>query len=328
MFDKKINIGVLGAAKIAQRSVLPAIAELRELFNLVGIASRDKHKADLLAEQYGAVAYGSYEELVSQPELEALYIPLPNSLHYIWAKKALERKIHVLVEKSLCCSSEEVRELNILAQKHGLALVENFQFRFHSQLASFQKMIADGEIGEIRHMRSTFGFPPFSAADDIRYIAELGGGALLDAGAYTIKISQILLGGELEVQSANLTYDPHKKVDIGGSATLKQRAGNIVSQLAFGFDNFYQCHVEVWGSIGKLSTNRIFTAPPAYQPIFELEKQNIRTLITLPFDNHFVAMLQHFYHLIVGRASNDLEYLQNIKQAELVESVKRCAHAK
>lgn len=328
MSEKRINIGVLGAAKIAERSVVPAIAELREQFNLIGIASRDKHKARYLADQYGTATYSSYQELIEQPTLEAVYIPLPNSLHYTWVKKALERNIHVLVEKSMGCTSSEVSELNTLAEKQGLVLLENFQFRFHSQFATLQKMIADEEIGEIRHLRSSFGFPPFADADDIRYRLDLGGGALLDAGAYTIKISQLLLGNELEVQAASLMHDPQKKIDIGGSATLKQRTGDIVSQIAFGFDNYYQCRIEAWGSVGKLSTNRIFTAPPSHQPVFELEKQNIRMQITLPTDNHFVRMLEHFYKLVVGQGPKELEYRQNIKQAELIESVRRCAHAK
>ena len=106
--------------------------------------------------------------------------------------------MHVLVEKSLACEYAQVVELNDLAKKKGLALIENFQFRFHSQLQYIKNIVGSGKIGELRCIKSAFGFPPFQEKNNIRYQKELGGGALLDAGAYPIKISQIFMGYDID----------------------------------------------------------------------------------------------------------------------------------
>ena len=248
--------------------------------------------------------------------IDAIYIPLPNSMHYEWVKKALNKNLHVLVEKSMACSYDEVLKLNKLAEMKNLVLIENFQFRFHSQLQYIKDLVDSGKIGELRNIRSSFGFPPFSDDDNIRYKKELGGGALLDAGAYTIKISQIFLGNDIYVDSATLKYSDDKKVDIWGSGCLKSTNSAINSQIAFGFDNFYQCSIELWGSKGKIKTDRIFTSPPGYSPIIELETQKGKEVKVLKEDNHFKNMILFFYNQIMK--NNKEEYLNNICQAKLI----------
>ncbi len=320
--SKKINIGVLGCANIAERFVLPSIIELSENYNLVGIASRTEKKAILFAEKFNTKAYFSYDNVLDLEALEAVYIPLPNALHYEWIKKSLQKGLHVLVEKSLACTYNEVLELNNLAKEKDLVLIENFQFRFHSQLKYIKDLVENGTIGELRNIRSSFGFPPFSDEDNIRYTKELGGGALLDAGAYTIKISQIFMGDEIEVVTSSLVYDIEKDVDIYGSATLKRDSDKLTSQVSFGFDNFYQCNIELWGSKGKIYTNRIFTSPPGYQPTIEIEINEGKEIITLKSDHHFKNMLLYFYKLINTQKGLENEYSQNINQARLINEVK------
>ena len=136
-----INIGILGTASIAKRSVIPAIVSLPRLFNLSGIASRDFSKSKSIALPYKCKSYGSYETLLADPTIDAVYIPLPNSLHYPFVLSALENKKHVFVEKSLGCNLFEVEEMVALALKNKLALLENFQFRFHSQLKAIKDLI-------------------------------------------------------------------------------------------------------------------------------------------------------------------------------------------
>ncbi len=130
MKSDKIKIGVLGAANIAVKSVIPAIRELPDSFELVGVASRSLKKSEKVATLFETQTFGNYNELFDKNLVDALYIPLPNSLHYGWVKKALKSGIHVLVEKSLGCSLNEVKELNDLAEINDLTLIENFQFRF------------------------------------------------------------------------------------------------------------------------------------------------------------------------------------------------------
>jgi predicted dehydrogenase len=320
-----INIGVLGCANIAKRSLIPAILDLKKYYSLAGVASRSFSTAVSCAEQFDIEPFDGYHSLIDFEGLDAVYIPLPNALHAEWIEKALNRGIHVLVEKSMACEYDEVLKLNELAKNKGLVLIENFQFRFHSQLAKLKQLINDGVIGELRCLRSSFGFPGLSSENDIRYRKNLGGGALLDAGAYTLKIAQILLGLDIAVCSANLNYQQGKEVDIWGGAYVKQKNGELFGELAFGFNHFYQCNIELWGSKGKLYTNRIFTAPPAYKPVFELETAEGKQEIKLPADNHFNNMLIHFYELIQNKANRADEYAQNINQARLIKELKEKA---
>ena len=136
-----IKIAVLGAASIALRSVIPAINLLPNHFRLVGISSRDRSKMERISSSYECKAYGTYEGLLTEGSIDAIYIPLPNALHYPFVKRALENGKHVLVEKSLACTLDEVEELVEIAKTNNLVLFENFQFRFHSQLSSILQII-------------------------------------------------------------------------------------------------------------------------------------------------------------------------------------------
>lgn len=311
-----IKIGVLGCANIAKRFVIPAI-NICDNFQLTGVASRSKDKADSFAKTFNTKAFYSYNSLIDS-EIDAVYIPLPNSMHYQWIKNALERKLHVLVEKSLACNFEQVKELNQIASCNNLVLIENFQFRFHSQLEFIEDLINDEKIGQLRLVRSCFGFPPFNDENNIRYQKDLGGGALLDAGAYPLKISQIFLGSDIFVDSASLTFKDDKDVDICGSAYIKQKNGDLTSQIAFGFDHYYQNNLELWGANGKLTATRIFTAGPDVKPELVLETKEGKETMILKEDNHFVNLLAHFANCINNKQKLHLEYNQNVNQARLI----------
>ena len=318
---KKLNIGILGCANIAKRSLIPTILNLKEYFNLVGVSSRDMATAENCAGLFQTTAFEGYQSLIDNDGLDAVYIPLPNSLHAEWIEKALSRNLHVLVEKSLACDYETAVRLNELAEKKELVLVENFQFRFHSQLTKIKEIVASGKIGDLRCFKSSFGFSGLPE-NDIRYQKELGGGALLDTGAYPLKIVQIFLGLDIEVVAANLNFLPDKEVDIWGGAYVKQKNGNLFGELAFGFNHFYQCNVEIWGSKGKIYTNRIFTSPPEYEPVIELETADGKEILKLSADNHFENMLKHFYKLTQNDGDRKAEYVQNINQARLINELR------
>jgi len=322
-----INIGVLGCANIAKRSLIPAILDLKEEYCLKGVASRSGESAKACAEQFATESYTGYEELLNSGNLDAVYIPLPNALHTEWIEKALNLNIHVLVEKSLACSFEDAQRLNQLAKEKHLVLVENFQFRFHRQLSIVKELVSEGRIGELRCVRSSFGFPPFPDNDNIRYQKHLGGGALLDAGAYPVKIVQLFLGNQIEVKASSLYLDPACNVDIWGGAYLQQSNGPLFAELAFGFDHYYQCTLELWGSKGKLTATRIFTAPPGFSPELLLETAAGKEVIAVEPDNHFRNMLLHLHRLITTGKDLDAEYEQNVVQARLLEEVKLKAYA-
>lgn len=322
---KKIKIGILGTANIAAKSVIPTLKNLADYFEIVGVAGRDMSRTAAFCNPLGLKAYEAYEYLLQEENLDAVYIPLPNALHYEWVMKALDKGLHVMCEKSLGCNYEETLKMNAKAKENKLLLMEHFQFRFHSQLQYIQNLISNGTIGEIRCVRSSFGLPPFPDANNIRYQKELGGGALLDTGAYPLKISQIFLGNNLSVKAATLNTPAEKQVDIWGGAYLQQQNGNIFAEIAFGFDNLYQCNVEIWGSKGKIYTNRIFTSPANHTPEIVLELQNGYNIeqeqIKLPPDDHFKNIWSYFYDTIINQSGFETEYAQNINQARLIDEL-------
>jgi len=320
--SNKLRIGVLGAAKIARRSIIPAfIAD--ERCKLVAIGSKSSYKSEELNSDLNCRVFDNYEDVLKQ-NLDAVYIPLPNSEHSKWINLSLEQNLHVLVEKSMATDYNDVVLLNERADNKKLALIENFQFRFHSQLKYIVDLISSGALGDIRQLRSTFGFPPFDDLSNIRYFKELGGGALLDAGAYPVKLCQTLLGTGLRVKASTLNYQEKFDVDIWGGAYLEQKSTGINCQIGFGFDNSYQNTFEIWGSQGYLKTDRIFTARSNHTPSVLVESKKHSKTLELPTDDHFSNMINHFINVVQGSAGP--EYAQNIDQARILRDIKNAAN--
>lgn len=314
-----MNWGILGCANIAISSVIPAILRTDKNANIM-IGSRNATKAEETAKYFGFSFVTGYEALLEIGSIDAVYIPLPTGLHYQWVKKAIQAGKHVLVEKSATNNYTQAKELIELARKKNVALVENFQFQHHSQHKYVFDLLNKGEIGEIRAFRSSFGFPPFSEVSNIRYNKELGGGALLDSGAYVLKATSFIMGDGFEVKSAFLKYNDKYDVDWFGGAFLINKEKNIFSEVAFGFDNFYQCNYEIWGSKGKITSTRAFTAKADFNPTIILEKQGFKEEIELPKDDHFMNMILYFTDIVKNK-NFEKEWNNLLIQAKLINQV-------
>lgn len=308
--------------------MVPAIQSLPEHFQLVGIASRTGERAQACAAPFAVPGFAGYATLLEQSAADAVYIPLPNALHKEWISRALNAGCHVLVEKSLACSLSDVKALCAQARARNRVLMENFQFRYHRQFSCIQALLSDGALGELRSVRASFGFPPFADADNIRYQPQLGGGALLDAGAYPIKISQDFLGDQLELTAARWAFDDQRGIDLWGGGFIQQRDGALFAQIAFGFDHHYQCALELWGSKGKLFTNRIFTAPPEHRSQLTLETASGSRCIEVEPDNHFKNVLQAFHRAAQEPRLAGQELSANLRQATLIDAFRRMARGR
>lgn len=311
-----LPIGVLGCSAFAKRSF---IQELKNsgLFELKAIASRSLSKAETYAQQFNCDAVGSYEALLQRTDIEVVYMPLPIGIHTEWLMKALQAGKHVLVEKSFTSNIDDTKAILALAKEKSLCVFENFMFPFHSQMTYVQNELAHGTIGQLQAVRSSFGFPMFDATDNIRYKKELGGGALLDAGAYTLLAAQLFLGKRLQVVGAVLNNDGHE-VDFNDHVLLQNEQG-ICAQLSFGFNHFYQNNIELWGTTGKIVMKRAFTAAPGFAPTVEIEKPDGITSLQLPADNHFQKLLQQFYRSILEQP--DWQFAQIEAQSALITAV-------
>ena len=339
-----MRIGVICPSEIAIRRFMPALRQ-SDCFTFcgLGIFSREerlgsekvseetfrealegeKRKAQVFVDQYGGKIFGSYTEVVSSSEIDAVYIPLPPALHYRWAKLALENGKHVLVEKPATVNACDTLDLIDLADKKGLALHENYMFTFHEQIRAIKQIINSGEIGDVRLYRISFGFPR-RAANDFRYKRELGGGALIDAGGYTLKLATLLLGESAEMKYAQSNYLKEFDVDLFGSAALVNSDG-VTAQISFGMDNDYRCELEVWGSLGTLTSGRVLTAPVGFVPTATISKGNEKKLIELPSDDAFLKSIRHFYRCINVEETRHQNYSQIATQSRLVDRFKELA---
>lgn len=314
---KPIRIGVLGCASIANRSFIPAILSLPEKFNLAAVASRTLQKAEETANIFNCEAVEGYDNLIKRDDIDALYIPLPTGLHKEYIPKALSANKHVYAEKSIAMNVEDAKIFVDLAQKNNLALMEGYMFQYHKQHQKVFEIINSGIIGEIRHFSASFGFPPLDK-NNFRYDPYIGGGALMDCAGYTVKAASFILKEELKVVASAVNYKD--KTSVFGSAFLKGKNGLGIS-VSFGFDNFYQCCYQIWGSKGKISLPKAFTPKEKETTYIILETHDGINKIEIEPDNHFAGALKHFDDMI--NSDNKTAFYQEIiTQSQLLEDIK------
>lgn len=331
---KKIKYGIICPSNIAEKRFLPALLK-SEKSEFVGMAHasieewhgatkndvlREKEKVRNVINKFGGKLFDSYTSLIQSNEIDAIYIPLPPSLHYKWAKVSLENGKHVLVEKPATTSLKDTQDLISIASDKGLAIHENYMFAYHEQISAVKEIIDAGEIGDVRLYRLSFGFPK-RAENDFRYVQKLGGGALLDCGGYNLKYAYMLLGNQATLEQAVMNYSNDIEVDLYGSAVMKNDNNQTV-QLAFGMDNDYKCSLEVWGSLGALYTNRIFTAPKGFTPKVDVIKNNVKKEIELPSDDAFLNSITIFEKAIYSLEKRLFNYQEIELQAKFVEEFK------
>ena len=256
----KIRWGVLSTAKIGIEKVIPAMQQ-SEFCEIVAIASSRIEKAQAAATKLGIPkAYGSYEELLNAPEVDAVYIPLPNHLHVPWSIKALEAGKHVLCEKPLALTATEANQLLGIAQKYPKQkIMEAFMYRHHPQWQRARQMIDEGKIGDLRTIQSFFSY--FNAdPGNIRNIAEFGGGGLMDIGCYCISLSRFIFGAEPIRVCGIIEFDPKSKTDRLASGVLDFGRGTSTFTCATQLTPFQR--VNIFGTDGRIEIEIPFNAPP------------------------------------------------------------------
>ena len=224
---KKVRWGVLGVAGIAVKKVIPAM-QLGRWSEVTAIASRDASKAARAARELGIPkAYGSYEELLADPSVDAVYNPLPNHLHVEWSVRAAEAGKHVLCEKPLGVSAAEAQELLAARDRTGVKVGEAFMVRTHPQWLAVLDLIASGRVGSVRSVAGYFSYNNTDPGN-IRNIAEYAGGALMDIGCYLVYFSRLAFGAEPVRAVALAEMHPQTRTDVLTSAILEFPTGHTV----------------------------------------------------------------------------------------------------
>jgi predicted dehydrogenase len=256
---KKIRWGVLGAAKIATTKVIPGMQK-GKWSEITAIASRDRSKAQEAARKLGIPkAYGSYEELLADPEIDAIYNPLPNQLHVPWSIKAAEAGKHVLCEKPLSLTVAEAKQLLAVRDRTKVKIGEAFMVRTHPQWVRVRELVAAGRIGELR---SATGFFSYFNNDpkNIRNIAEYGGGGVMDIGCYPINTSRFVFGEEPTRVIALVERDPQMKTDRLTSAILEFPSGQSTFTCSTQLVPYQRS--QFFGTKGRIEIEIPFNAPP------------------------------------------------------------------
>ena len=337
----KIRIGVLCPSEIAFRRFMPAIKELGNEIEFVGVAhanelewfgsisennnkdilKNDYLKATNFVNTYGGIIFNSFMDLITSNSVDAVYIPLPPALHYKWTKVCLENGKHVLVEKPSTTTFDDTNSLVEIAKKNNLALHENYMFKFHNQINQIMEYIRDGKIGKPYLYRLSFGFP-FRGKNDFRYNKKLGGGALLDCGGYTIKLAKMILGDTTNLNYHNLVIDNDLDVDIFGFGVFTNH-DNEICEVSFGMNNEYKCDMEVWGSKGYFITTRIFTAPSGFVPQGKFVIGGKEEKIDLNADDTFKKSIEYFVSCVNDLNTRKESYDYLLTQAKFIDAFRR-----
>jgi predicted dehydrogenase len=259
---RKVRWGVLGAASIALRRAIPGM-QTGDWCEIAAIASRDLHKAQEAAQSLGvAKAYGSYDELLADPSIDAIYNPLPNKLHVPWTVRAAEAGKHVLCEKPIGVTAADAAALVAVRDRTGVKIEEAFMVRTHPRWLRTRELIRSGRIGQPRLVSSSIAY--FNRdAKNIRNSLEYGGGALLDIGCYAVALARFLFGEEPTRVLGLIERDPEMKTDRLTSAILEFPSGQSVftcsTQIA------YNQRVSILGATSKIDLERPLN-PPTDQP--------------------------------------------------------------
>jgi D-xylose 1-dehydrogenase (NADP+, D-xylono-1,5-lactone-forming) len=284
--SEPVRWGILSTARINR--LLLAGARKSKLVQVVAVGSRDGARARAFADEHGMErAHGSYEDLLEDPSVEAVYVPLPNSLHVEWTLHALASGKHVLCEKPLTRRPEEVEEVFAAADRAGLLVMEAFMYRHHPQTRRLQELLAEGAIGEVRLIRSAFSFM-LTRPGDVRLSRALDGGALMDVGCYCVSGARLVAGEPEDVRALRLTGASGVDVRFAG---MLRFPGDVLAHFDCALDLPGRSALEVVGSEGRL-----FIADPWHcrQPGIELQRGSELRRIDVESADSYQLELENF----------------------------------
>jgi predicted dehydrogenase len=255
-----VKWGILSTAKIGREKVIPGL-QAGKFCEVVAIASRNIERSQEVANKLKIRrAYGSYEELLNDQGIDAVYIPLPNDLHIPYAIKALQAGKHVLCEKPIALNTAEAEQLlEVAKQAPGLKIMEAFMYRFHPQWQQAKKLVTDGAIGELKTIHSFFSY--YNAdANNIRNKKEAGGGAMMDIGCYCISLARFIFDSEPEKIMGSVEFDPAFQTDRLASGMLTFSTGTASFTCSTQLTPYQRVHI--FGTKAQIEIEIPFNAPP------------------------------------------------------------------
>ena len=324
-----LKFGIIGCSRIAKRSVIPAILKSK-FAELEMIGSRTQEKSKEFANKFNCKKYGTYDDVISDDSIDAVYISTPIGTHAKWSNKAASAGKHVYCEKSSTDSLVSAREMVECAKQNNIRLMEGFMFRSHPQHQKVKELINDGKIGEMESFNGVFGFPAFPEGD-IRYDAGLGGGFLNDSGCYPICASRMIFNEEPDTVGCQFNLNS-AGVDVKGTSFLiykNQKSATIT----YGNGNYYQAKYEVWGSDGVISLDRAYSVPSVFTTKVNLQHNTENNwegrrneIFEIQPKDHFLEILDTFCMEITGSEKTPFNFEEELlNQAKVMEAHRQSA---
>jgi predicted dehydrogenase len=325
----KVKWGVLGAASIAVRKVIPGM-QAGGWSEIAAIASRDLAKGKAAGQKLGiATVYGSYEELLADPAIEAVYVPLPNHLHVPWSIKAAEAGKHVLCEKPVSLSVAEAKSLLAVRDRMGVKIGEAFMVKTHPQWLRTRELIREGRIGELKAILGAFSYFNRDAAN-VRNVVEWGGGGMMDIGCYPIVTSRFIFGEEPTRVSGLIERDPEFKTDRVASAILDFPSGQATFVCSTQMVPYQR--MQFLGTKGRIEIEIPFNAPPDRATrIFIDDGQDVFgsgiTTETFPICDQYTLQGDAFSQAIRESGEVPMPLEESIKNMAVIEAVFRAGES-
>jgi len=318
--EPKLRWGIMGCARISRRGLIPGIQGSAR-GTLAALASRNRATARAWASELGIPrALGSYQELLDDPDVQAVYIPLPNELHKPWVIASADAGKHVLCEKPLARDAGEAREMVKHCRSRGVVLMEAFMWRHQPRTGALRKLVAEGAIGELRLIRSSFSFP--IEAGDWRLDRARGGGALWDIGCYGLSTARLFAGAEPVAVQAMARFGP-TGVDLTLTAELAFPRG-IIGQIDCSFEQPNRCTYELVGTHGVIEVPDAYL-PPA-RPIARLRDLSASRELAFEGGDQYASMVDVFDQAVCdgGRLPDPAE--DGLAQMQGLDAIRSVAH--
>ncbi|MBN1311399.1 MAG: Gfo/Idh/MocA family oxidoreductase [Anaerolineae bacterium] len=290
----KVRWGILSTANIGRQRVIPAIQGSHNGI-VEAIASRGIERAQKAAAEMSIPrAYGSYEELLADPDIDAIYNPLPNHMHATWSIKAAEAGKATLCEKPFASDATEAQQMVDVFKKRNILLAEAFMYRFHPRTRRVKQLVDEGVVGKIQIIQASFSFlmTPERRASDIRLKKEMAGGALMDVGCYCVNVIRLMTGEEPERATASAKW-ADSGVDMNLAGTLEFPSGAL-AHFGCGFDAVFNSSYEIRGDEGRILVETGFVAPPDGEQVIHIWQGDVHEKITIPGADHYQLMVEDF----------------------------------
>ncbi len=322
----KINWGILGTARIAEQQLIPALHAATNA-HLLGVASRHESQAHAYARRNGIErVYGSYEQLLADPDIDAVYLPLPNGLHAQWTLQSAQAGKHVLCEKPAALSAAQTREMVQACATHDVVFMEAFMYPFHPQWDRVHELLNSGELGELNIVHANFSFP-LANPTDIRWDSQMGGGSLYDVGCYCIHVARSLAHNApaVEVQGiAQFTEDG--VVDKAFTGALKF-ANGLLAHFDCSFTAADRQFVEIVGSRGSIQVLYPFR-PDKGTPTLIVRGPSGERQETFPATDMYKLQVEHFSDCVQFQRTPHNTGEDSIRNMELIDALYTAAGRK